>query len=137
MDQPGIRWQQRFGNLQTAYRRLQHAIAVNEEQPGNELVQMALIKAFEMTFELSWKTIKDYLKFNGIDAKLPREAIKQAFAHDIVVDGQMWIDMLEDRNLMAHTYDRDRALLAVERIVGRYRFGLAQLHDYFAGRLSS
>ncbi len=135
MSQPiDIRWQQRFENLQSAYRRLRLAIDAHKTAPDNELIHMALIKAFEMTFELSWKTLKDYLKYNGIDVKLPREVIKQAFANDIIDDGQLWIDMLEDRNLMAHTYDEARALKAVAHICERYQAGITQVHDYLLGK---
>lgn len=63
-----IRWKPRFDNLQSAYRKLQQAVAANALAPDNELFRMALVKAFEMTFELAWKTMKDYLEFNGIDA---------------------------------------------------------------------
>jgi nucleotidyltransferase substrate binding protein (TIGR01987 family) len=131
-----IRWQQRFDNLQSAYSRLQEAVAANKQAPDNQLIQMALIKSFEMTFELSWKTMKDYLKYNGIDVKLPREIIKQAFATDLITDGQMWMDMLEDRNLMAHTYDEARALEAIDHICRRYLAGLEQLHQYLRARLA-
>jgi len=135
MTMQDIRWKQRFDNLQSAYQRLQHAIQVNEQTPDNDLIQMALIKAFEMTFELSWKTMKDYLNYNGIDVKLPREVIKQAFANDIITDGQLWMDMLEDRNLMAHTYDEARAIKAVNHICQHYIAGLNDLHQYLLARL--
>jgi nucleotidyltransferase substrate binding protein (TIGR01987 family) len=131
-----VRWKQRFNNLQSAYQRLQHAVQANAQTSDNDLIQMALIKSFEMTFELSWKTMKDYLKYNGIDMKLPREVIKQAFANDIITDGQLWIDMLEDRNLMAHTYDEARALEAVNHICRRYMEGLEQLYQYLLARLA-
>jgi nucleotidyltransferase substrate binding protein (TIGR01987 family) len=131
-----IRWKQRFENLQASYQLLQEAIATHKEMPENHLIEMALIKSFEMTFELAWKTMKDYLVFNGIDVKLPREIIKQAFATDIIVDGQLWIDMLEERNLMAHVYDHARALQATERICGHFQLGLAQLHQYLLDRLN-
>ena len=129
-----IRWKQRFTNWQAAYQRLQHAVQAHQTAT-NELIKMALIKTFEMTFELSWKTMKDYLKYNGIDVKLPREVIKQAFASDIVSDGQVWIDMLEDRNLMAHTYDEVRSLEAVNHICQRYMVALEQLHHYLLARV--
>ena len=135
MNDQDIRWKQRFDNLQSAYQRLQYAIQENAKAPDNELIQMALIKAFEMTFELSWKTIKDFLKFNGIDAKLPREIIKQAFANNIIADGQLWIDMLENRNLMAHTYDQARAQKAVNDISQQYLAGLEQLYQYLLARM--
>lgn len=130
-----IRWQQRFDNWQAAYQRLQQAVNANAETPNNDIIQMALIKGFEMTFELSWKTMKDYLNYNGIEVKLPREALKHAFANEIVADGQLWIDMLEDRNLMAHTYDAARAKIAVGHIVERYMTGLEQLRQYLLARL--
>lgn len=129
-----IRWKQRFDNLHRAYDRLHQATAANADQPDNDLIQMALIKAFEMTFELSWKTMKDYLVYGGIDAKLPREVIKQAFANDIIVDGQMWIDMLENRNQIAHTYDEARARETVRQICRSYLPALEQLYRYLLER---
>jgi nucleotidyltransferase substrate binding protein (TIGR01987 family) len=94
------------------------------------LIRIALIKAFEMTFELSWKTMKDYLVFNGIDVTFPREIIKQAFASEMILDGQLWIEMLEDRNLMTHTYDEERAGEAIKHICQHYLDALSQLHQY-------
>jgi nucleotidyltransferase substrate binding protein (TIGR01987 family) len=131
-----IRWKQRFENLQASYAQLIEAIDAHKESPTNTLIPMALIKAFEMTFELSWKTMKDYLTYNGIDAKMPREVIKQAFAFNIVNEGQPWINMLEDRNLMSHTYDNVRATLAVQKICGEYVKALSALQDYFLERLN-
>ncbi|MEY4588346.1 MAG: hypothetical protein RL497_422 [Pseudomonadota bacterium] len=130
-----IRWKQRFDNWQAAYLRLQEAVAANAQTQNNALIQMALIKGFEMTFELSWKTMKDYLAFNGIEVSLPREVIKHAFAHKIIDDGQVWIDMLDDRNLMAHTYDETRAQKAVEHICSRYLLALQNLQHYLHARL--
>ena len=76
------------------------------------------------------------LNYNGIDVKLPREVIKQAFANDIITDGQLWMDMLEDRNLMAHTYDEARAIKAVNHICQHYIAGLNDLHQYLLARLA-
>jgi nucleotidyltransferase substrate binding protein (TIGR01987 family) len=131
-EQSDIRWKQRFDNLQRAYQRLRWAMEIYQQDPSDELIGMAVIKAYEFTFELSWKTLKDFLAYNGIDAKLPREVLKQAFATGLVSEGQLWIDMLEERNLMAHTYDDTRARKAVDQIQERYFSGLQQLHDLLA-----
>ena len=133
--QSDIRWKQRFDNLQRAYQRLRWALEIHQQDPDNDLIRMAVIKAYEFTFELSWKTLKDFLAYNGIDAKLPREVLKQAFATGLVIDGQLWIDMLEERNLMAHTYDDARARIAVDQIQERYLGGLQQLHDMLTTKL--
>lgn len=126
-----VRWRQRFENLEAAHQNLQLAVRANFKTPGDILIQMALIKSFEMTFELSWKTMKDYLNYSGIDVKLPREVIKQAFANALISDGQVWIDMLEERNLMAHTYDEAQALKAVDHICNRYISCIEDLFQFF------
>ena len=131
-----IRWKQRFENYSRAYNQLDRAVKAHADQPDNDLIQMALVKAFEMTFELAWKTMKDYLRFNGIDVKLPREVIKQAFANDVIIDGQLWIDMLENRNVMAHVYDEARAEETVELICLNYLPALEQLHEFLQGKIA-
>jgi hypothetical protein len=49
-----LRWQQRFDSLQLAYRQLQRAMQAYIESPDDNLIEMAVVKAFEMTFELAW-----------------------------------------------------------------------------------
>ena len=126
-----IRWLQRFDNLKKAYARFRKALDAHLADPRNDLIQMALVQAFEFTFELSWKTVKDYLAYNGIKKlTLPRDIIKEGFAHRIIEDGQQWIDMMMDRNLMAHTYSEENAQQAVAHIVERYQHGLAQVYEF-------
>ena len=91
------------------------------------MIGIAVIKAYEFSFELSWKTLKDLLSHEGIDALLPREVLRQAFATGLVDDGQLWIDMLEQRNLMAHTYDLARARQALALIEERFAPALLAL----------
>lgn len=123
-----IRWHQRFDNLEKAHQTFQLALAANREDPTHKLLQMALIQAFEFTYELGWKTLKDYLKYSGIDLQLPREVIKQAFTSHLIEDGQAWIEMLEDRNLMAFAYDDTKAKQAIEDIMNRYAPALEQVY---------
>jgi nucleotidyltransferase substrate binding protein (TIGR01987 family) len=86
-----------------------------------------VIKAYEFSFELGWKTLKDLLAYEGIDAPLPRQVIREAFAAGLLPDGQVWIDMLEQRNLMAHTYDLKRAQRALVLIRGTFAPALRSL----------
>jgi hypothetical protein len=55
-----IRWQQRFENLSKALHRLHEALQGVAQEPSNHLYHIALIGTFQFTFELSWKTMKDY-----------------------------------------------------------------------------
>jgi nucleotidyltransferase substrate binding protein (TIGR01987 family) len=116
MNKQDIRWKQRFQNLERAYLRLQ--AAVKTENPS-DLEKAGIIQVYEFTFELAWKTVKDYLEENQVSVKFPRDTIKEGFKYELL-DGDIWIDMLEKRNLMSHTYDEKNAELAYRLIVGTY-----------------
>jgi len=64
----------------------------------------------------------------GIDAKFPRDVIKEAFRYGLIENGELWLDMLQKRNLMAHTYDESMAELAFGLIRDRYMAALQQVH---------
>ena len=102
-----IRWKQRLSNFKKSLAHL--AVAVEIEEPS--IVQQAgTIQFFEMSFELAWKTLKDYLEEEGFtDVKSPKGSIKKAFEITLLEDGHMWLEALENRNLAAHTYDDETA----------------------------
>lgn len=97
-----IRWKQRLSNYKKAVNQLTEFI---EKGDLNKFEIQGLIQCFEYTFELAWKTTKDYLEEQGFDVKSPRTAIQTAFQIQLIQDGHVWIDALEKRNLMAHTYN--------------------------------
>jgi len=53
--------------------------------------------------------------------------LRQAFASGLLQEGQLWIDMLEQRNLMAHTDDVTRAQQALALIRERFAPALRTL----------
>ncbi len=55
-----IRWKQRFENFEKAFILLQEGL--NKKILSN-LEKEGFILGFEYTFELAWKTIKDYLVY--------------------------------------------------------------------------
>ncbi len=124
-----IRWKQRLENFGLAISRFKEAMAGIAKDPQNHLYQIAFIGAFQFTFELAWKTMKDYLSYSGVQASLPREVIKQAFHFQLIKNGQIWIDMLEDRNLMAHVYQEQAAKEAVKNIREHYASEIEQIYN--------
>jgi len=112
-----IRFKQRLSNLENAFLFLQDALKQKSFTP---LEEAGVIQAFEFTFELTWKTLKDYLESRGVIAAFPRDVIKEAFASGVLVDGHMWLDMLDRRNILSHTYDRSRAAHSVQLIKEKY-----------------
>ena len=121
-----IRWKQRFDNYEKALRHLEQALSV--ENP--DIIQKAgMVQFFEMTFELSWKMLKDYLEEQGFEEVVsPRKAIKKAFETSLVQDGHGWMQMLENRNLAVHTYDEETADQVVAAIRGTYYPLLKELY---------
>lgn len=101
-----IRWKQRFQNFSKAFQLLREPVC-RELDSFSDLEKGGIVQRFEITFELGWKTLKDYLVFSGVTVEqiTPRAVIKQGFASKIISDGQTWIDMLDRRNLFAHIYD--------------------------------
>ena len=121
-----IRWKQRFENFNKSYVLLEK---YSKESNLNELEQAGIIQFFEMTFELAWKVLKDYLEKDGFIVKSPREAIKQAFQNDLINDGHIWIEALANRNLTTHTYDSDLSNKIVKEIVNKYFPEIKIMHD--------
>lgn len=116
-----VRWQQRFENFERALARLREPIDAGIEGLS-QLEREGLVQRFEFTFELAWKTLKDYLVYEGtmLDRETPRHVIKQAFAAGTIADGQVWIDMLETRNVMSHRYDQGDFEECVRQIASRF-----------------
>lgn len=112
-----IRWKQRFSNYKKATAQLTEFI---EKGELNKFEIQGLIQCFEYTFELAWKTMKDYLEQEGFEVKSPRSTIQTAFQIQLIADGHTWIDALEKRNLMSHTYDEEVAKEAEELIRKNY-----------------
>ena len=90
----------------------------------------------EYTTYWSWKTMKDFLEAGGIVITpiTARQVIKDAFAAKVIGDGQVWIDMLNHRNLLSHTYDSSVFEEAVEAIASRYLPAMNDLQKFFSGR---
>ncbi|WP_055666079.1 nucleotidyltransferase substrate binding protein [Desnuesiella massiliensis] len=112
-----IRWKQRFSNFRKATIQLTEFI---QKESLNKFEVQSLIQCFEYTFELAWKTMKDYLEQEGFDVKSPRSTIQTAFQTQLITDGHSWIDALDKRNLMAHTYDEEKAIEAEKLIKEKY-----------------
>ncbi len=122
------RWKQRFQNFEKVYNLLSSAVFVENT---SELERAGLIQFYELTFELSWKLMKDFLEKEGFIVKLPRQTIKQAFQSEIISDGYVWIDALEGRNKTAHLYDEEIITEIVDDIKQKYYPAIKQLYEFF------
>ncbi len=123
-----IRWKQRFENFKKAFQQFSEAVSSVDKL--SVLEKEGMVQRFEYTFELAWKTLKDFLDAKNVDARYPREVIKKAFEYDIIEDGETWLEMLEQRNLMAHTYSEEIFTKAVQMICGKYYPAIEQVYGF-------
>lgn len=128
-----IRWQQRFENYERALALLREPFA-GDVTRLTALERGGVIQRFEVALELAWKTLKDLLEHEGrtLSPATPRSVFKEAAAAGLVSDGDVWLEMIEARNRLSHTYDgstfevavlslRDRWLAAFDELSGMLR----------------
>lgn len=121
------RFNERKVDFKNAFNRLEEALNVEE----NDIVIDGVLHRFEFTFELAWKTIKDYLEYMGISEGTgsPRENIKLAFNKQIIEDGEIWIEIMLDRNSLTHLYDEEKSREIYKKIKSRYIYEFKKLNN--------
>ena len=87
------------------------------EAPIKEERDMAgIIKNFEFVYELSWKSLKRKLEDEGQQTSTPKDVIRTAFKYNYIVDEELWLQLIKDRNMTVHTYDQNLATKLVDHI---------------------
>ena len=119
------RFEERKEDLNKATTRLEEAL----KEEMTDLAIDGVLHRFEFTFELAWKTMKDYLEYQGIIQKIgsPREVIKEAFSAGIINNGEIWIKMMLSRNSLSHLYDEETSREIYDDIKNEYIFEIKEL----------
>lgn len=95
-------------DFSAALAQLRAALA---EPARSNLIKAGCIKYFEFAFELGWKACKVVSAEQGLpDCLSPKACLRQAFTQGWIEDEAIWLEMLDARNRMAHTYDARKAL---------------------------
>lgn len=122
-----IRWQQRFANYKKALSQLSDFI---KKQNLNKLEEQGIIQAFEYTHELAWKTLADFLKSSGnTEIYGSKDATREAFRLNLIKDGDIWMQMIQSRNMTSHTYNEETAKQIVSAIRNSYFMALTNLKE--------
>lgn len=113
------RLDERKSDFTRALKRLEEAL---EKDLCDDLVIDGIIQRFEFTFEQAWKAMKLYLEDQGIldEALAPRSTIRCAYKHQLIKDGDIWIEMMLDRNRTSHMYDEATAVNIVKLVKEKY-----------------
>ena len=132
-----IRYIQRFQNFSRAWILLRSAFAEKELNEFSLLEKERLIQRFEYTFELAWKTFKDYLEFSGfiLTEATPRKVIKECVSAGIFsqadINPDIYLNMLLTRNQLSHIYDFQKFSEAIKTIKEQYLSELENEYNFF------
>jgi len=111
-------------NLKKATDRFAEAL----QEPKSSIVMDATIQRFEFTYELMWKTLKIFLEdIHGIRAVSPRLVFKEAYSLSIIEHEDIFLEMIQSRNLLSHTYNEEQA----EQIYKKCPLYLSAIEDLY------
>jgi nucleotidyltransferase substrate binding protein (TIGR01987 family) len=127
-----IRWKQRLHNFNNVLKTLTEASALAQQRPLTQLEMQGLIQGFEFTHELAWNVLKDYLESKGYSGLIgSRDATRTAFKNELIADGEVWMDMIKDRNQTTHTYNLKVAERIAQDILQRFYPAFVALANTF------
>lgn len=124
---------QKVENYQNALKRLKEAIARYLTAPSDTLYRDGLIQRFEFTFELAWKSLKEYMEDQGVVMTIisPRSVLKEAYAAGMIDNPDIWNEAVDSRNLMSHIYDEETAISIADRVSSEFIVPLTALAEFY------
>ena len=109
-----------------------------EKNISDEIYRMGVIGQFNLTFELSWKALREVLLIHGVNKAStgsPREILKAGYEFNFISDEETWLDMLKRRNQSIHIYEEKLAVELVNLIFEKYIAAFVNLRDELWQRL--
>lgn len=117
----------KYMNLKKAYGKLKEVSDIYDGK--NEIIRDSLIQRFEFTYELTHKTMKEFMKYLGVtlENSFPRTIFKKAYVNNLISDDKVWINLLEDRYSTSHIYNENLANEVADRIIKYYVNAIGEL----------
>ncbi len=107
------RFERSYAYFKKAFKKYEDLI-VNKDSykylAGELLVEIAT-KRFEYTFEIMWKSLREYLFNLGIECNSPLKCLKEAFKEGLIPEDmeKVFVEIVKKRNDIIHTYDESKA----------------------------
>lgn len=114
--------------------RLGEALDAFSHSPASTVIRDGVIQRFEFTFELAWKSLREYMEDQGADMSgvvFSKQVFKTAYAAGLIGDELVWLDMLASRNITSHVYDDQQAAQVTADIRDRYMAPLSALAAFY------
>lgn len=129
------RFSKRFESFKKS---LQSLNTVRQRDLTDDFVLSGTSAKFSITFDLSWKVLKDilidYYAITDFVAGSPKEVLKTAFLAKLI-EGDEWMQMLRVRNELTHDYDGDILKENCQKIIDFYLPKFAQLQTKISSLL--
>lgn len=103
---PNIEVQSLFEQFKEAYSRLKEAINIKKE---SDIKRDAVIKRFEFSYELLWKTYKKIARLQKLDYFNPKACFQFAFKSGLIEDEELFLEIIDARNKTTHVYSEEEA----------------------------
>lgn len=106
----------KYDNFCKALSNLQEISKLQE--PYTIVEQTGIVRLFEICFEQAWKLMKETLENHGrFEDKIgsPKAIIKIAYQCKMIENQEEWLELLESRNILAHTYSDEQSLICYKK----------------------
>ncbi|WP_027400293.1 nucleotidyltransferase substrate binding protein [Anaerovorax odorimutans] len=117
----------KYSNLKKTYEKLEEACNLYDGKDA--LIRDSLIQRFELNYEFCYKTLQEYMKYMGVflDDTFPRAIFKKAYANNLISREDVWIRLIQDRNMTSHIYNEKLADEIANRVVTEYLPAIKEL----------
>ena len=96
----------KYDNFVSSLKNLKLIRDYNE--PYDTVTLTGLVGLYEICFEQAWKAMKEVLEDHGYSEGMtgsPKQILKTAFSAGMINDEISWLDALQARNNVAHSYN--------------------------------
>lgn len=95
-----------FRQFEQAVQRLDEVLTMER----TTVVRDSAIQRFEISFELAWKIVKEFLgEYKGIVCRSPKGCFKEMYKQGLISYDHNWMQMTDMRNYTTHAYDEKLA----------------------------
>jgi nucleotidyltransferase substrate binding protein (TIGR01987 family) len=100
---------------------LRDGVVLYNERELSLLEKQGIIKSFEFTHEFAWKVIKYYFEYQGnFSLRGSGDSVREGFKYELMDDGNLWMIMIETRNITSHSYDKEIVEEVINNVISLY-----------------
>ncbi|MGB6016934.1 MAG: HI0074 family nucleotidyltransferase substrate-binding subunit [Nodosilinea sp.] len=132
-----LRWVQQFQNFDDAYQTFGRVFERYQVSPNDEVIQIALIQAFECNFEIAWKTMKYFLEYEGYSGvSNSKQTVRIAFQAGLVTNPKGWMAAIARNSMTNHVYNTVVLQETISFIQNEFRHLVQALHSELSKAMS-